>query len=326
MAVEDCFFFFPLSVPAASFQLLLVGCPLNGSWHMWPKCKSDSDFPFKWAPRGICTRPPLWPCGPFFIHSERRSGTRAPASSVAKWRAQCPSPLIKVLLRRIWTQFAHKVAPGFSHHAQAVIFKSPRISGFLGEKSRMINKQSHLRANGALVTALHSRWGAKCVFFSSLSLLTADAPKRVWQLSSCSPPPAPPLSPFLHSSRSISPSITPDCIGQMPLLAPYHQVWWRQPKTILLCPCTVAPPLPSLLPFPFCLYFTWLIFLLLLFRWQYRGSRLRAASRVLCSAPLWAKQRTLHPARSWGATAELKKLGKKVQIMLPFYVTIFIRE
>lgn len=69
-------FFSFLSVPAASFQLLVAGCPLNGSWHMWPKCKSDSDFPFKWAPRGICTRPPLWPCGPFFIHSERRSGTR----------------------------------------------------------------------------------------------------------------------------------------------------------------------------------------------------------------------------------------------------------
>lgn len=80
------------------------------------------------------------------------------------------------------------------------------------------------------------------------------------------------------------PSITPDCIWQMPLLAPYHQVWWRQPKTILLCRCTVAPPLPSILPFPFRLYFTWLTFLLLRFRGQRRGSRLRAASRVLCSA------------------------------------------
>lgn len=55
----SCVCFFPLSLPAASFQLHVAGCPPNGSWHMWPKCKSDSDFPFKWAPRGICTRPPL---------------------------------------------------------------------------------------------------------------------------------------------------------------------------------------------------------------------------------------------------------------------------
>lgn len=58
-AADSVFVFFPPSLPAASFQLHVAGCPLNGSWHMWPKCKSDSDFPFKWAPRGICTRPPL---------------------------------------------------------------------------------------------------------------------------------------------------------------------------------------------------------------------------------------------------------------------------
>lgn len=35
-------------------------------------------------------------------------------------------------------------------------------------------------------------------------------------------------------------SITPDFIWQMPLLAPYHQVQRRQPKTILLCPCSTT--------------------------------------------------------------------------------------
>lgn len=66
-----------------------------------------------------------------------------------------------------------------------------------------------------------------------LHLPPADALQRVWQGSSCSPPtsPHPPLS---------LPSITPDCIWQMPLLAPYHQVQWRQRKTILLCPYTTS--------------------------------------------------------------------------------------
>ena len=77
---------------------------------------------------------------------------------------------------------------------------------------------------------------------------TADAPKRVWQGSSCSAP---------HSPSSIPPalslpSITPDCIWQMPLLAPYHQVRRRQPKTILLCPYTTS-----------VLHFAWLTHLLL---------------------------------------------------------------
>lgn len=52
------------------------------------------------------------------------------------------------------------------------------------------------------------------------------------------------------------PSITPDCIWQMPLLAPYHQVWRRQPKTILLCPYTATVPPPRRRrrrPLPFCM-------------------------------------------------------------------------
>lgn len=48
------------------------------------------------------------------------------------------------------------------------------------------------------------------------------------------------------------PSITPDCIWQMPLLAPYHQVQQRQPKTILLYPYTTS-----------VLHFAWLTHLLL---------------------------------------------------------------
>lgn len=66
---------------------------------------------------------------------------------------------------------------------------------------------------------------------------TADALKRVWQGSSCSVPHPPPS--FSIPALSL-PSITPDCIWQMPLLAPYHQVQWRQPKTILLCPYTTS--------------------------------------------------------------------------------------
>lgn len=55
------------------------------------------------------------------------------------------------------------------------------------------------------------------------------------------------------------PSITPDCIWQMPLLAPYHQVWRRQPKTILLCPYTATVPPPRRRPY----HFAWLTHLLL---------------------------------------------------------------
>lgn len=63
-----------------------------------------------------------------------------------------------------------------------------------------------------------------------------------------SPPPPPSFSiPALSL-----PSITPDCIWQMPLLAPYHQVQWRQPKTILLCPYTTS-----------VLHFAWMTHLLL---------------------------------------------------------------
>lgn len=70
--------------PSASFQLHVACCLLNGRWHMWPKCKSDSEFPFKWAPHGICTRPPLWPCGPFFhlLREEERNEGR----QRSRWR------------------------------------------------------------------------------------------------------------------------------------------------------------------------------------------------------------------------------------------------
>lgn len=82
---------------------------------------------------------------------------------------------------------------------------------------------------------------------------TADALKRVWQGSSCSPPPS------LFHIRTLSLPITPDCIWQMPLLAPYHQVQRRQPKTILLCPYTTS-----------VLHFAWLTHLLL---WGSNGAK-----------------------------------------------------
>lgn len=63
---------------------------------------------------------------------------------------------------------------------------------------------------------------------------------------------SPPLPPSFSIPALSLPSITPDCIWQMPLLAPYHQVQWRQPKTILLCPYTTS-----------VLHFAWLTHLLL---------------------------------------------------------------
>lgn len=76
---------------------------------------------------------------------------------------------------------------------------------------------------------LVERWEHVLVFVPP----TADALRGVCQGSSCSLPPLPSLS-SIHALSLLS--ITPDCIWQMPLLAPYHQVRWRQPKTILLPP------------------------------------------------------------------------------------------
>lgn len=113
---------------------------------MWPKCKSDSDFPFKWAPRGICTRPPLWPCGPFFHplrEEERNEGRRR-----SRWRNEelsVPHLWLKYYLAAFGRNLCTRSRPVFFHRAQAVICRPPRILGFLGEKSGMINQQSHLQ-------------------------------------------------------------------------------------------------------------------------------------------------------------------------------------
>lgn len=163
---------------------------------------------------------------------------------MAKWRAQCPSPLIKVLPRRIWTQFVHKVAPVFfffSLRAQAVIFRLPRISGFLGDKSGMINKQSYLRM--APLERCHARREALNVcFFVAVPAHSWCSKEGLAALKLFSPPP-----PCIPAALSL-PSITPDCIWQMPLLALYHQVWWSSLRLYYSAHIPWLRPLPPFFP------------------------------------------------------------------------------
>lgn len=97
--------------------------------HMWPYCKSDSDFPFFHSCAGL--RGPDWPLfqprEPFFIGWEKSNRKEIAPKFTEKWRVECLLPLIKIWPSDISQNFTFEVHLSFVSKVSVCALNHPQF-------------------------------------------------------------------------------------------------------------------------------------------------------------------------------------------------------